>query len=177
MIFPFALIALAMDFASKSWATTLHQPLEAGPFTLAHVSNEALVLSLGAGALPADLIVLARLAIFAICAWVAARAAGLRIRQRLGFALIAVGGLGNLIDLIGRGGAVVDFIGIDPVAFLTRREGLQMFFNLADVFIVAGLLLVIPVIRSVGLRVQRTFHAWESRALGRLRSAGWLPGR
>ncbi len=55
----------------------------------------------------------------------------------LGTALIAVGGLGNVIDRVVRDGAVVDFmnIGIGPL-----RTGI---FNVADVQIMAGLALLV----------------------------------
>lgn len=170
MIFPCALAAFGVDIASKTWAVRLSHPLEAGPFSLAHVGNDALVLSLGSGALPTEAIALGRLLVFALCAFVATRGVRLRVRERLGFALIAAGGLGNLIDLVARGGSVVDFIGVDPLAILSGREGFHMFFNFADVFILVGLVLVFRVIRALGLRVQARFRAWEDRFLGRLRS-------
>lgn len=170
MILPCALTAFGVDFASKAWAVRLSHPLEAGPFSLAHVGNDALILSLGSGALPTEAIALGRLLVFALCAFVATRGVRLRVRERLGFALIAAGGLGNLIDLVARGGSVVDFIGVDALAILSGREGFPLFFNFADVFIIVGLLLVLRVIRAVGLRVQARFRDWEDRLLGRLPS-------
>jgi len=59
-----------------------------------------------------------------------------RTATALGAALIAGGGLGNLWDRVLRGGLVTDFLnlGVGPL-----RTGI---FNLADVAIVAGVLLV-----------------------------------
>lgn len=162
-----ALGAVLADFVSKTWAQGLHRPLEAGHFVVAQVGNDALVFSVGGGVLPTEGLVLARLALFALFAFTAARSVTLRTSERLGFALIAAGGLGNLIDLPLRGGAVVDFIGINPVALVSSHPGFHLFFNLADVFIVGGVVLAFPVARALGLRAQRRFRAWEALALGR----------
>ncbi|MBK9517385.1 MAG: signal peptidase II [Anaeromyxobacter sp.] len=64
-------------------------------------------------------------------------------RQALGWALVAGGGIGNLIDRAMTGGWVVDFmnVGIGPV-----RTGI---FNVADVAIMAGIgLLLVPGTRT-----------------------------
>jgi signal peptidase II len=65
------------------------------------------------------------------------RAAGLSLRQKAGLALILGGGLGNLIDRVVNHGQVIDFVslGIGPL-----HTGI---FNLADVAITAGVLLVL----------------------------------
>jgi signal peptidase II len=64
------------------------------------------------------------------------RGTGLTPRQKAGMVLILGGGLGNLIDRLSNDGHVIDFVsvGIGPL-----RTGI---FNLADVAITAGVLLV-----------------------------------
>jgi signal peptidase II len=61
-------------------------------------------------------------------------ARGLSFGPAVAMALVIGGGLGNLVDRLTRDGAVVDFlnVGVGPL-----RTGI---FNLADVFIVAGVL-------------------------------------
>jgi signal peptidase II len=69
------------------------------------------------------------------------------VRQALGLALVAGGGLGNLVDRFRLRGYVIDFmnLGLGPV-----RTGV---FNVADVAIVAGvILLVLPGRRRPGAR-------------------------
>lgn len=161
LAFLFATMAFLADWASKGWAEArlAHLPVEVGQITLFLVENDALVFSLGAGAVPTDALVLARLALFGACAWLAAGRASLPTRARIGFGLLAAGALGNLVDLPFRGGAVIDFIGVDLTAF-------HVFFNLADVYIFAGLALVLPELRKVGLAAQDRFRRWEARLLG-----------
>lgn len=161
-----AIAAFVADFASKSWAVGLHQPIEAGHVALAHVVNDGLVFSsFGGGGVSTQTLVLARLAIFLLCAFVAARAL-LTTRERLGVALVAAGGLGNLLDLLIRDGAVVDFIGINPVAMISRYDGFHVFFNLADLSIFIGLVLAFPAIRSLALAIERRLQPWRAFAVG-----------
>lgn len=168
LAFLFATMAFLADWASKGWAEArlAHMPVQVGDITLFLVENDALVFSLGAGALPVDALVLARLTLFAVCAWLAVGSVRLPMRARIGFALLAAGALGNLVDLPFRGGAVIDFIGVDLVALATGREAFHLFFNLADVYIFAGLGLVLPELRQVGLAAQDRFRRWEARLLG-----------
>lgn len=65
----------------------------------------------------------------------------------LAFTLLLAGGLGNLIDRLMYGGYVVDFIniGIGPI-----RTGV---FNVADVVVVAGVLLLITVMPRTNKRL------------------------
>nr|WP_210340299.1 signal peptidase II [Microvirga splendida] len=76
----------------------------------------------------------------AFVTWSALRARGLG--ERTGFGLIAGGALGNLIDRV-LDGAVTDFLDLHPMAW-------RLFtFNIADVFISAGVaLLVIDAFRG-----------------------------
>lgn len=161
-----AMVAFAADFASKSWAVGLHQPIEAGHVALAHVVNDGFVFSsFGGGGVSTRTLVLARLAVLILCAFLAARAR-LATRERLGVALVVAGGLGNLIDPLIRDGAVVDFIGVNPVAMISRHDGFHVFFNLADVSILLGVALAFPAIRALGLAIQRRLRSWRPFALG-----------
>ena len=65
-----------------------------------------------------------------------ARVDGLGLMPTIGLSLLAGGGVGNLVDRISNAGAVTDFVrlGIGPL-----RTGI---FNMADVAIVAGVLML-----------------------------------
>lgn len=165
VVFLCAIAAFVADFASKSWAVGLHQPIEAGHVALAHVVNDGLVFSsFGGGGISTQAIVLARFAVLGLCAFLAARAR-LTTRERLGIALVAAGGLGNLVDLLIRDGAVVDFIGVNPVAMISWYDGFHVFFNLADLSIFIGLALAFPAIRALGLEIQRRLQPLRPVAL------------
>jgi lipoprotein signal peptidase len=167
LAFLFTIMAFLVDWASKGWAE--HRlaagPIDVGQVTLAVIENDALVFSLGEGVVPMGALILSRLALFGLCAFLATGRTHLRVRTRLGFAFLAAGALGNLVDLPFRDGAVVDFIGIDPVALVTGRSGFHMFFNIADVYILVGLVLVLPALRTAGFAVQARFRVWERRVL------------
>jgi len=112
---------------------------------LQYVENPGAFLSLGAG-LPDDLRFLL-FVVFVAAALAATLAYGIGGRnvhpgQLVSLALIAGGGIGNLIDRIGNEGGVVDFmsVGIGPL-----RTGI---FNVADVAIMAGLFAFIITLRK-----------------------------
>lgn len=163
----FGTMAFLADWASKAWAEErlAAGSIELGRVTLAFIENDAFVFSFGQGAVPMEALTLARLALFGLCAFLAMGRTRVALRTRLGFAFLAAGALGNLVDLPFRDGAVVDFIGVDPVALITGRDAFHLFFNLADVYIFVGLALVFPVVRATGLAVQARFRAWETRLL------------
>ena len=110
-----------------------------GAVRLEYMENAGAFLSLGANLPPtARFLVgvvfvaaaLAALLVFTL------HGTGLSPRQKTGMMLILGGGLGNLIDRLANAGQVIDFVslGIGPL-----RTGI---FNLADVAITAGVLLV-----------------------------------
>lgn len=110
-----------------------------GAVRLEYTENPGAFLNLGANLPPAARFLvgvvfvaaaLAALLVFTL------RGTGLSPRQKTGMMLILGGGLGNLIDRLANGGQVIDFVslGIGPL-----RTGI---FNLADVAITAGVLLV-----------------------------------
>jgi signal peptidase II len=82
------------------------------------------------------LLVLVPLGLVAFCA-VVWRLGASSPQSLLGLALVVGGGLGNWIDRVLHGGAVTDFVslGLGPL-----RSGI---FNLADVWIVAGVVLLL----------------------------------
>jgi lipoprotein signal peptidase len=155
--------AFLFDWATKSWAlqhvADFHAPL--GALTLGVARNDGFAFSAGAGAIPAWSIVAIRLAVLFVLVLLALRFAQASYRFACGCALLVAGGLGNVADLIFRNGAVVDFIGVGPLSF-----GMHFVFNIADVLIVAGIVLIAPLIRRVSLGAQRRLAAWEERLLG-----------
>jgi lipoprotein signal peptidase len=173
-----ALITVAVllaDIASKNWAMAAvgNGYVDLGLVALTVVHNDGLAFSIGAGLLDYAAVLALRLAGLAVILFLAWRFRPRSLRSAVGVALLVGGGLGNLSDLVFRDGAVVDFISTTPAArALTGSpvvEGIVM--NLADVWILAGLALLYPVFRSVGLGTQQRFRETEARVLGR----EWAP--
>ena len=131
------------DHAAKQLATGA---LDAAPlslagdvvrFDLAH--NTGAFLSLGADLPPVwrtvSLIGAAPLALACLC--ILGLRAGFGGWSLLGLSLIAGGGVGNWLDRLLHGGAVTDFVSLGMGSL---RTGI---FNLADVFIMAGVVLML----------------------------------
>jgi signal peptidase II len=102
------------------------------------VSNPGAFLSLGADLPEATrqlLLVGGVPCLLAAAAWLAIRSSGISRQQAIAFALMLGGGLANWLDRMANDGAVTDFVslGLGPL-----RTGI---FNVADVAIVAGLVL------------------------------------
>jgi lipoprotein signal peptidase len=154
--------AFLLDWTTKSWAlknvADFHAPL--GALTLGVARNDGFAFSAAAGAIPAWSILAIRLAVLLLLVMLTLRFAQASYRFACGCALLIAGGLGNAVDLILRNGAVVDFIGVGPLT------GMHFVFNVADVLIVAGIVLIAPLIRRVSLGTQRRLAAWEERLLG-----------
>jgi signal peptidase II len=114
-------------------------------FILRYAENNGAFLSLGSSWPP--LWRAAVFGIFSLCVVVAAavygiRQTGLSRFQTAALALVIGGGAGNLIDRLARGGLVTDFMN---VGIGTLRTGI---FNLADLFLMAGAVLVALGLRS-----------------------------
>lgn len=128
------------DYATKSWAlaTVGDASVDLGRFTLEVVSNPAFAFSLGHGVVPAEAVAVTRgIGVLAIAVFLRMIiGAHQTLRSLAGYALIVAGGLGNTLDHVVQGGAVVDFIAIGNVVF-----------NVADVWILLGITLVYPAIR------------------------------
>jgi len=80
----------------------------------------------------------------AILAWVLVFAFSSRTMDRssfLAFAMIAAGGIGNSIDRFRLGGFVIDFLNVGFGQAVWQRTGI---FNVADMAITAGFILLLP---------------------------------
>jgi signal peptidase II len=149
----FALVMLACvgcDHAAKQAASQWLDgagvvSLLGGVVRLELVANPGAFLSLGA-ALPeaARTLLLVGLVplLLAAGAWLALRSAGVSRAQLVAFGAMLGGGLANWLDRLANDGAVTDFVSI---GFGPLRTGI---FNLADVAIVAGLLLFLRTSRA-----------------------------
>lgn len=135
---------IGCDHATKLAATNLIPPqgisLASDLLRLQLVYNDGAFLGLG-GNLPAPLRLvilggLVPLGLFATIAWLLRSSAVSRL-QLIALAGIVGGGLGNWIDRLAHAGRVTDFasFGVGPL-----RTGI---FNVADVAVVAGLLLLL----------------------------------
>jgi signal peptidase II len=106
---------------------------------LEYVENPGAILGLGSG-LPREgrfllLVILAGVSLLLTLGYIASTHS-LDLMPFIGLSLLTGGGMGNLIDRISNDGAVTDFVrlGIGPI-----RTGI---FNLADVAIVTGVLML-----------------------------------
>lgn len=132
--------ALVLDLGTKVWVrASLPSPhgLDVGPFlSFRPRYNEGTTFGLLSGDTTLGLVVLVTvnvLAVFALWRWIA------HTQERwvaLGAALMAAGALGNLIDRL-LVGMVTDFIALDLGAWYSP------IFNLADVWVIVGLLLAL----------------------------------
>lgn len=164
------LAVLLTDVASKNWALAAVGAgyVDLGLLALTVVENEGLAFSVGAGVLSYTAVLTLRLGALAALLLLAWRFGPDSLRFAMGFALVLGGGLGNASDVVFRNGAVVDFISTTPAARALggspAAQGVVM--NLADVWVVAGLALLYPLFRILGLAVQRRFREVERRVLG-----------
>jgi lipoprotein signal peptidase len=171
--------AFLLDWATKSWALRYFDgtsfPL--GSLTLRVARNEAFAFSSHAGEVTTALVLGVRVAMVIGIVLLCRRLAMLLNRRTAcGAALVLAGGLGNSVDLLFRGGAVVDFIGAGPFTFDWAGEPVHFHFvfNGADVFILTGIALLAPMISHTGRALQRRFAEWER---GVLPGVGSRPGR
>lgn len=145
-VFTFVLVAcVGCDHAAKQVAVQLLAEgrvlsLLGGVVQLQLVANPGAFLSLGAD-LPEALrhfvlIGLVPLALLLV-SWLAWRAPGASRTQAVALGLVAGGGLANWLDRVIGDGAVTDYVSL---GFGALRTGI---FNLADVAIVAGVLLLL----------------------------------
>lgn len=166
-------LAFLSDWATKSWAlnTVRHQPLEWGAIRLLVVENDAFAFSTGAGLLPAWAVASIRLTALVACVVLVLWHGHDKLRILAGVGLLAGGGLGNLADLLVRGAAVVDFIGVRAMHPADGRP-LEVYANLADLWIFASVGLVLPAIRSGAQHTRNALHSWQRRLLARLPALG-----
>ncbi|MGH6879206.1 MAG: signal peptidase II [Rhizomicrobium sp.] len=133
------------DQVTKSAARAHLVPGEAisllrGTVRLEYAGNPGAFLSLGESlpsALRKTLFTYGGLLLVAAAGAWALASKRMRPSQTLGAALICGGGMGNLIDRLGHGGYVTDFLN---VGFGPLRTGI---FNIADLALVAGLAIIV----------------------------------
>lgn len=158
--------ALLADWASKSWAlaAVASHPIDVGSrVLLGVVRNDALAFS-SMGGMPVESVLALRITCVVVLLVLATRYALESRRLACAFALLIAGGIGNVADLFLRGGAVVDFIGVGPFPVGGGAEA-ALVFNLADVWIKAGVVLAFPLIRRAAQRAQRASLELERRIL------------
>lgn len=130
----------AKAFAKQALASSPPVSFLQGVVQFQYAENSGAFLSLGAG-LPARTrflwgVVFIGLTQVALLAFLF-RATSLPLPQKIGLSLFLGGGLGNLIDRIANDGQVIDFVSLGVGSL---RTGI---FNVADVAITAGLLMVL----------------------------------
>lgn len=164
--------AFLMDWASKSWALNVlgGDVVPLGALSLEVARNDAFVLSAGAGAVSPTLVLSVRLLGLLLLLMLLSRADTLSRRSVIGVSLLVAGGLGNAADLMFRNGAVVDFISTGLMTYRFYGEPVQfgLVFNVADLWIFAGVFLLWPQFREVGLQVRRRLARIERRVLARV---------
>jgi len=164
------LAVLLADVASKNWALSAVGGgyVDLGLIGLIVVENDGLAFSAGAGALSSATVLALRLGALAVILLLAWRYGPERLRYAVGFALLLGGGLGNATDIVFRNGAVVDFISMAPIPAAVGGHVVAggIVLNLADVWILFGLVLLYPLFRGLGLSAQRRMQVVESRMLG-----------
>ena len=130
--------AVAIDFSSKVWAssTLRDDPISLGPLTLRLVHNRGVAFGVG-GFLPATALVAITGAIAVVIAVIGWRG---RLDPPVGAGLIVGGAVANVADRL-TAGSVVDFLDI----------GRWPVFNLADVTLLTGLVLMAHASRSSSL--------------------------
>jgi lipoprotein signal peptidase len=167
-----AAAAFLLDWATKSWAleTLEHAAVPLGSLMLGVERNEALAFSAGAGTLPAWAVVGLRLAAIAGVLALSIQVGARNRRFAAGFALLLAGGTGNAVDMLFRGGAVVDFIHAGPFHLRGEMVHAGIVFNAADIAILLALGLLAPLIQEWSSGSQRRIAAWEDRWLKRLRA-------
>jgi signal peptidase II len=138
-------LAVACDHYTKELARTLLErgeprSLAGGLVVLTYAENEGAFLSLGSRwPRPLRTAVLSGLSSLALTAAAVYLASDRRsgARATVGLSLVVGGGLGNLVDRLTRGGYVTDFLNLGIGGL---RTGI---FNLADVFLLAGAVLLL----------------------------------
>jgi lipoprotein signal peptidase len=164
-----AIAAFLLDWASKSWALqALHDVnIPLGVLTLGVHRNDAFAFSSGAGKVAPEIVVAVRILALITVVYLSRRIVANSVRYATGIALVLAGGFGNAVDLIFRGGAVIDFIGAGPYSFNWAGERIHLgfVFNAADIAIFVGLGLIAPQIQLWARDKQRRIAEWEARWL------------
>jgi len=168
MVLLVALAAFLTDWATKAWALTLgSDAVSAGIVALEVARNDAFAFSAGSGVVDPTTVVSVRLLGLLLVLLLLGRFGTITQRCALGVALLVAGGLGNAMDVILRDGAVVDFISAGPWAVTVAGQSMTLgfVFNVADVWVFAGVFMLWPQFRCIGRRAQQRMAAWERKIL------------
>lgn len=161
-----ALACFLADWATKTWAVanvTAPDFIQLRPWLwLAVVRNDAFAFSTGGG-IPVESIAILRLTGLVVAIILGLRFAAQSRRFATGFALLVAGGLGNTTDLFFRDDAVVDFIAAGPFELQLAgfATGFDIAFNVADLWILASIVLLFPLIRAAGAHARAASEAPE----------------
>ena len=152
-----AMVVLALDQGSKAWAHTLPvgvpQPVIAGYFDWQLSYNDGVAFSLLQGGGAKLVLVLVALAAVVVITRIAWRTPPEERAKRIGYALIAGGALGNLVDRLWDG-AVTDFVRVH------WHEHMWPIFNLADAALFVGVAVLL--VRSFFERRPPAGHTVEA---------------
>jgi lipoprotein signal peptidase len=168
-----AVAVFVIDWATKTWALQhlYGASVPLGSLTLGVERNTAFAFSAGEGRFTPEFIIAARFAALVVLITLSRRVVTANRRFAAGFALLLAGGCGNAADMAFRDGAVVDFIGAGPFAFAwASGVPFHIVFNVADLAVLFGLLLIAPVIRTWALEAQRWLSRVEQQLLERIAS-------
>jgi signal peptidase II len=162
-----AAAAFLFDWATKSWALEAlqHSAVPLGALMLGVERNHAFAFSTGGESVPPGFVLFARLLAITCVILLSIRVGARNRRLAAGFALLLAGGLGNAVDVVFRGGAVVDFIHAGPFHWGGELVHAGVVFNAADIAILLALGLLAPLIHEWSIGGQRRIAAWESRWL------------
>lgn len=162
-----AAAAFLFDWATKSWALEAleHTAVPLGALMLGVERNHAFAFSSGGESVPPAFVLLTRLLAVTGVILLSIRVGARDRRLAAGFALLFAGGLGNAVDVVFRGGAVVDFIHAGPFHWGGELVHAGVVFNAADIAILLSLGLLAPLIHEWSIGGQRRIAAWESRWL------------
>jgi signal peptidase II len=162
-----AAAAFLFDWATKSWALDAleHTTVPLGALMLNVERNHAFAFSSGGESVSPGFVLLARLLAIVGVILLSIRVGPRNRRLAAGFALLFAGGLGNAVDVVFRGGAVVDFIHAGPFHWGGELIHAGIVFNAADIAILLALGLLAPLIHDWSIGRQRRLAEWESRWL------------
>jgi signal peptidase II len=169
-----AAAAFLFDWATKSWALDAlgDTAVPLGALMLAVERNHAFAFSSGGESVSPGFVLLARLLAIVVVILLSIRVGPRNHRLAAGFALLFAGGLGNAMDVVFRGGAVVDFIHAGPFHWGGELVHAGIVFNAADIAILLALGLLAPLIHEWSIGRQRRIAEWESRWLHSRRNPG-----
>lgn len=159
-----AVLVFAFDWATKTWALdrVQHEAMPVGGLKLGVERNDGFAFSYGAGRVPAEAVLIVRLLALTTLVLLWRRVGFQSRRLACGFAILLAGGLGNVADLMFRGG-VIDFIHAGPFTFEVAGETIQagFVFNAADVAILFALGLLAPAIREWSRMSHHRLITWR----------------